>query len=329
MKRSFSIIPAVLVFAFIITNCKKKETAEESTVTTTTTGSSSAPESGQSAKDNEYIISETDASVNDINNVISNYTSLSGRLDQQSSVLSSVCGMTVDTNGLCLGTVRLDYTGAICNSRKRSGSIQLTIINYGSGVKWKNVGAVLKIDYLNYKTMGVAVSQTIALNGTAYLTNQNGGTWFDLVFLGQPNLIHTYSSSGLLTQLNSLNTYTYNISRQTTYTYSSSVITSSNAGTGNFGTYTNLESYGAIGSGDSVFCSVSNPVVWNSFCGPWSPVSGNVLVKIKSKTYNINGTFGVNTLGMPVTPTSSTCAYGYKIDWTIGSTTSSVVVGYF
>lgn len=328
MKRTISVTAALLIVVFAITNCKKKDTTEETIETTTTTGSTSAPETGQSAKYNLLITSETDASVNDINSTITNYSGLNGKFSQSNGI-SAVCGMTVDTNGMHLGTIRLDYNGTTCNSRTRTGRIQLTILNYGSGVKWKNVGAIVKADYLNYKTVAGAISQTVALNGTAFLTNQSGGTWLDLILFGQPSAVQTYYSSGLLAQINSFNTYTYNISRQTTYTYSSSVLSGSSAGTGTFGSYANLESYGAVGSGDSVFCSVTNPVVWNSYCGAWWPVSGNVTAKLKSKAYNVNTTFGVNSLGMPVTPTSSTCAYGYKMSWTIGSTTSSVVVGYF
>lgn len=327
MKRSVTVISALLILVLLITNCRKKEKTEEPAPAATTTGSASVTENGQSLIDNEKIIFEADASASDINTTITNYSALNGKFNQASSI-TTVCGMTVDTNGMHLGTIRLDYNGTVCAGRKRTGSIQLTIQNFSTGIKWKNMGAVVKVDYLNYKMINTTTSQTVALNGTAYLTNQSGGTFLDLFLATQTNLAHTYTANSLLVQLNALNTYTYNVNREVTYTYSSSVFTASVTSNVAFGGYSNLESWGSTGS-DSVFCSITNPIVWNTTCGAWSPVTGNVTVKVKSKSYNLNGTLGVDAAGTPVVPTPSTCPYGYKINWTIGSTTSSVVVGYF
>lgn len=330
MKKAFLLFIVFIFYAALFSSCKKKEKTNNEQPASTTTGSSSTTENGQYAIENEKILVEADGSVSDINSVISNYSSLNGKFSQTSNLLAAVCGVTVDTNGLYMGKIRMDYDGTtVCSGRKKYGSIELEILNYGFGVKWKSVGAILKVDYLNFKTVNAVTNYSVAFIGTTYLTNQSGGTWFDLIFLGQPNLIHNYAANALLVQLNSAKTFTMNVNRQTTYTYTSNIITSSNAGTGTFGSYSNLESYGAVGGGDSIFCSVTNPVVWNTTCGAWSPVSGNVDVKVKSKSYNLNAVFGVDAMGTPVVPTPSTCPYGYKINWTIGSTTSSVVVGYF
>jgi len=110
------------------------------------------------------------------------------RLASTNKVATVIYGLTVDTVGSYTGIIKLNYNVTVYNNRKREGSIKLTIINYASDARWKNPGCVLKVDYLAYKVTRASDGQSIELNGTQMLTNISGGTWVDLLFLGQPNL---------------------------------------------------------------------------------------------------------------------------------------------
>lgn len=327
MKKTIITFAVLVSVVLIVTpSCKKKKSEEPETPASASTTTST--ENGDEAYDNWRITSENDGAFSDINTVISDNVALSGRTTGGTSVMGNICGMNPDTTGMAVnGTVQLNYTGINCNNRIRTGSIKLTIQNYGSGVRWKNINAVVKVEYFNYKVVYNVTGQSTQLNGTAYLTNISGGTWFNLIFMGQPNLIHGVNATGLNVVMNNTLNISYNVNRQTTYTYSSGVVTAANTGMANIGGYTNVESYGTVAS-DSVYCKVINPVVWNTTCGAWFPVTGNVTVKVKSKAYTLDCIFGTDISGTPVTPSPSACPYGMRINWTIGSITSGKTIGY-
>lgn len=313
----FGISCMLVATALTFTACKKKE--EKVTV----------DESGQASTDSRQAISENDASINDVNQTLSDYQSMHGRLSSNSQVATTICGLTVDTVGSYTGTIKLNYNGTVCNNRKREGSIKLTIINYASGQRWKNVGCVLKVDYLGYKVTRASDGQNIELNGTQMLTNVSGGTWIDLLILGQPNLVSTVTGTNLNVKFNGSATAVYNINRKFTYTWASNVLTCTGEGIGSSGGISNLENYGTTRDGDAFTSQVTAPIVWNTTCGGGAPLAGQLLIKVASKSFDLDCVFGVNASGVPVTVGSNQCAYGWKLTWTLGSNTQHKVIGYY
>lgn len=302
--------------ALTFTACKKKEDKP-------------VDESGQASTDSRQAISENDASINDVNQTLSDYQSMHGRLSSSSQAATTICGLDVDTLGSYTGTIKLNYNGTVCNNRKREGSIKLTIINYASGQRWKNAGCVLQVDYLGYKVTRASDGQSIELNGTQMLTNVSGGTWVDLLFLGQPNLVSSVTGTNLNVKFNGSATAVYNINRKFTYTWASNVLTCTGEGIGSSGGINNLENYGTTRDGDAFTSQVTAPIVWNTTCGGGAPLSGQLIIKVASKSFDLDCVFGVNASGAPVSVGANQCAYGWKLTWTVGSNTQNKVIGYY
>lgn len=303
-----------LGLSLTFSSCKKKEDKVD--------------ESGQASSDSRQAISENDASINDINQTISDYPLMHGRTASPSQV-ASICGLTVDTVGSYMGTIKLNYNGTSCNNRTRTGSIRLTIINYASGQRWKMAGCVMKVEYLGYKVTRTSDGQFIELNGIQNLTNISGGTWWELLIASQPNLSSSVTGTNLSVNFNGGGVANYNINRKFTYTWANSVLTCSGEGIGSSNGLSNLENYGTTRDGDPFTSQVSSPIVWNSTCGWGAPLSGNLSIKIPSKGLILDGIFGVNSSGNQITVGSNQCAYGWKLNWTYGPNNGNKVIAYW
>ncbi|MES2760909.1 MAG: hypothetical protein V4677_01835 [Bacteroidota bacterium] len=311
-----AITGCVIAASLTFSSCKKKE--EEK-----------VDESGQASTDSRQAISENDASIDDINKTISDYPNMHGRTSQ-SAQTNTIGGVSVDTTGSYMGTIKLNYDGiTVVNNRKRSGSIRLTIINYASGQRWKMAGCVLKVEYLAYKVTRASDAAFIELNGIQNLTNVSGGTWWELFIGTQPNLSSSVTGTNLSVNFNGAGTASYNIHRKFTYTWANSVLTCTGEGIGSSGGINNLENYGTTRDGDGFTSQVTNPIVWNTTCGAWAPVTGRLIIKVASKNFDLDCSFGVNTSGVPVTVGSNQCPYGWKLVWTVGSVTQNKVIGYY
>lgn len=318
----FLLKTAILCTGVLLTfsGCKK--------TTTTTTTTPIDDESGQESKDSRQAISENDASINDINQTLSDNVLMHGRLTSGNKLTTTICGLDVDTNGSYIGTIKLNYNGTVCNNRKREGSIKLTIVNYAAGERWKNAGCVLKVDFIAYKVTRASDGQSIELSGTQNLTNVSGGTWFDLLFLGQAKLISSITGNNLNVKFNGSATAVYNINRKFTYTWANPVLTCSGEGIGTSGGLSNLENYGTTRGGDAFTSQVSSPIVWNTTCGWGAPLSGHLIIKIASKNFDLDCLFGVNSAGTPITVGTNQCAYGWKLTWTVGTNSQNKVIPY-
>lgn len=304
----------VIATSLTFSSCKKKEDKMD--------------ESGQASSDSRQAISENDASINDINQTISDYPLMHGRTASPSQV-ASICGLTVDTVGSYMGTIKLNYNGTSCNNRTRTGSIRLTIINYASGQRWKMAGCVMKVDYLAYRVTRTSDGQFIELNGIQNLTNISGGTWWELLIAAQPNLSSSVTGTNLSVNFNGAGTANYNINRKFTYTWANSVLTCSGEGIGSSGGVSNLENYGTTRDGDGFTSQVTTPIVWNTTCGWGAPLSGNLKIKIPTKGLFLDCLFGVNSSGNPIAVGSNQCAYGWKLNWTYGATNGNKTIAYW
>lgn len=309
---------SVLVF----TACKKKETTKVEDVVPT------SDESGQSGSDSRDTQSENDAAVNDINNVVGD-TKLLGRGADAAGIngiAGTICGLSIDTTNILTGSILLNYNGTTCLNRTRTGSIKLTLQNFPA-VKWKNTGAVIKIDYLNYKIVRASDQKSILLNGTQYLTNVSGGTWVNLV-LGTPSLVTTITGTNLNVTFEDNKTAVYNINRKMTYTYPGTVLTCKAEGLGTTGSINNLENFGTTRNNEPFTSEVTTPIVWNMTCGG-AVIQGAVNIKVATKGFDLKFTYGVDTNGNPVTVSANNCPYGWKLEWTIAGKSNSKVIGYY
>jgi hypothetical protein len=309
---------AVICFATCIafTACKKKDTNTTSTVVM------QPDETGQSGSDSRNVQSENDAAVSDVNTVVGS-SRLAGRSGSATGVTGSICGLLVDSVSFGHDTMMFHYNGTTCLNRTRTGSIRLTLQN---SIRWKNIGATIKIEYINYKIVRASDQTSIMLNGTQILTNVSGGTWVNLVLLNQ-TIVNTITGTNLQVTFEDNKTATYNINRRMTYTYPGSILTCKAEGIGNSGTLTNLENYGTTRDGEGFTSQVTTPIVWNATCGG-AVIQGAVDVKVVTKSFDLKFMYGVDASGNIQTVGANACPYGWKLQWTLNGNTISKVIGY-
>lgn len=307
----------VLSSLILFTGCKKRAAFKK--------------EDGQSSIDNRNAQSETDNIISDINNVVGNESKLNGRVASPSStngVLAAICGLVVDTNGVSTGTIKLNFNGTTCNNRTRTGSIKLTIIDHAAGKRWKQAGCVMKVDYMDYKITRASDGKFVTLNGTHYLTNISGGSFLGLLLNLQQNLSASVTGNDLNVTFEDNKTAVYNINRKYTYTWANNILKCVGEGVGSNSGLSNLENWGTTRNGDAFTSEVITPVVWNSTCGAWAPIEGQVKIKVVDKQFELNCLFGVNTAGSAVSVAANQCPYGWKIEWTYKNKTNNKIVGY-
>jgi hypothetical protein len=315
----FGISGLLLASTLTFTACKKKQEFKK--------------EDGQASTDNRTVQSENDAAVNDINTEIGNNNLLHGRTSGSASIQSALgitaTGYTIDTTGVHQGTIKINYDGTTINNRTRTGSIRLTIQNYTGGKRWKQAGCVLQVDYLSYKITRASDSKSVQFNGTQLLTNETGGTWWELLFLKtQSSLATSVTGTNLNVLFEDGKTAVYNINRKFTYTYPNNILTCTGEGIGSSDGLSSLENYGTTRDGDAFTSQVSTPIVWNLTCGWWAPIQGKATIKVDSKDFSLDGTFGVDTSGDPVSVGANQCPYGWKVEWSYKNKTSKKIFGY-
>lgn len=319
-KKQFFFGSAMLMLAFALTlgSCKKKREFKD--------------EDGQTSIDNRDAQSENDLAVNDINDAIGNQSKLRGK-GETANGISALCGGSIDTTGLSMGSITLMYNGTTCNNRKRTGSIRLTVQDFQNGKRWKDVGCVVKVEFLNYRVERASDDKSIQLDGVQYITNETGGTWWEFVIL------KTQSSLGVKSEGNSLQvtfddgkTASYNIHRRVTYTMPGGDLqnlTCTAEGTGSLNGLNNLENYGLTRDGDEFTSQVVTPVVWNWTCGWWAPIRGEVNIVVDSKDFALNCLFGVNSTGTSMDAGPNDCPYGWKIEWKHKKKVRNKVIKYY
>ena len=324
MKKSkliYSLSLVLIAVALIFTSCKKSKAFKE--------------EDGQSSADNRNVQTENDLANNEINTEAGNNNFLHGRTinGSQSAAIQKALGInaagyTVDTTGAYMGTIKINYSGTTVSNRTRTGSIRLTIQNYPTK-KWKDAGCVLKVDYLAYKVTRASDGKSIELNGTQFLTNETGGSWWELLIVKtQTSLATSVTGSNLNVTFDGDKTAVYNINRRFNYTLPGGILTCTGEGIGSDGNLSGLENYGTTRDGDTFTSQVTTPIVWNWTCGWWAPVQGEVNIKVADKDFSLNVLFSVDKTGNAVTAGANSCPYGWKVEWTYKNNTKKKVFGY-
>lgn len=310
---------------FVFTACKKKGNPEKESPVET-------PD-GQSGIDNREVQGENDVIINEINDVIrdSRLAGKNASASEVSGVTGDFCGLTVDSIDIANGSITFSYTGVTCLNRTRTGVIKLTL---QQGSKWANAGSAIKIEYVNYKVVRASDQKSVLLNGTQYLTNVSGGTWWDLIVTKtKPALISTITSTDLNVTFEDNKTATYNINRQITYTYPNTagtnnyILTVTAEGTGSNSGLNNLENYGTTRNGEPFTSQVISPIVWNLTCGG-AVLQGDVNIKVASKALDLRFLYGVDVNGNSMQVSPNQCPYGWKLEWTNNGTTNFKVFGY-
>lgn len=309
----------LLIFAIILilgfTGCKKRNAFNS--------------EDGQALVDITNIRSHTDLVMIEANEFVSNQFFLRGKPTKegeiQASMTLSTCAMDVDTTAIYDGKLRFIYNGSVCNNLKREGQVLVSIINYPLK-KWKDKGAVLKIEFINYVVTNVAENTSLKINGVQLLSNESGGTWYEIKFLNQANLVHTITGTEIKVMFDKVNLVIYNVGRRITYSAKGSVVTASSEGASSQANVSNIEYWGTSRNEKDYTCKTGAAIVWNTVCSPIKPISGFANMTVAEKYFDLNGNYGTNSEGKIVG--SSECPYGWELSWTLRNKTKRRVFNY-
>ena len=323
-NKLFLTIAAIAISgSFLFTSCAKNKAFKN--------------EDGQASEDNRNVQSENDAAINDINAEIGALTALRGNKEEGvngTEAYYKAFGITatyytVDTTNLSNGSIVINYNGTVINNRKREGAIRLTIQDYANGKRWKQQGCVVKVDFLNYKITRASDGKFVLLNGSQFYTNESGGSWWEFLFIKTQNSLSTsVKSTDLKVSFDDGKTASYNINRKFTFTVPGNILTCTGEGVGSSNSLSNLENYGTTRNGEAFTSQVKTPVIWNITCGAWAPIQGNVEVKVDSKDFTLNCTFGVDKDGNAVSVGANACPYGWKVEWNRKNRTNKKIFGY-
>ncbi|MES2681708.1 MAG: hypothetical protein V4635_17565 [Bacteroidota bacterium] len=308
----------LFVIAFAFTACKKRKAFND--------------EDGQASIDSRNVQGENDGALNDINDVISSQASLRGRGASAmgiQGITGNLCGFTIDTLSLGAGSVKLNYDGTTCGNRTRTGSIKLIIVNFAAGRRWKLQGCELKVEYLAYKITRASDGKSMEFNGTQTITNETGGSWWELLITKtQPSFVTSIRGTDLKVTFDDGKTASYNINRRFTYTVPGGIITCTGEGIGSLNGITKLENYGLTRDGDEFTSQVTTPIVWNMTCGPWAPFTGEVNIKMDNKSFDVKCLFGVDAGGNGFDVGPNSCPYGWKVEWKYKKKTGKKIIPY-
>lgn len=286
-------------------------------------------ESTEVTEDNNNIQSQSDAATSDANSAISDLGSLAGKnVSAEALEAFALCGVVVDTTQKASGVLTLNYDGTtVCKNRKRSGSIKATLEGFITGIRWKHTGAVIKLEFNNFKVTRASDSKSLEFSGIKYMTNISGGN-LALLFLGmQTNFVTSVSGADLKVKFDDGKIATCNVNRKFTYAMSGQVISCTVEGIGTNNGLSGLENYGTTRNGDTFTSQVLTPIVWNTDCRTYV-LAGKLNVKVPAKVFDLVTTFGVDESGNVVTPSANNCPYGMKLEWTRKSKKNSKIVKY-
>lgn len=326
-SRKLSILSVSLIcgLSLLLTDCRKKEepTPEPTPV--------AQDENGQAGKDSRDVQSENDNAINEINQVMSENNRMSGRPASGTAARpGNICGMVIDSVLSVNGVLVLNFNGTTCDNRTRTGSIKLTLQNYSTGTRWKDVGATVRVDFNGYKITRASDQASVLLNGTQLYTNTSGGNWWTLLVVQtQTALVASVTGTNLNVTFQDNKTAVFNINRKLTWSLSGTIISLKGEGIGSNGVLNNLENFGTTRDGEAFTSQVVTPIIWNTTCGSGAPLQGQVNIKVASKNFDLNYLYGVDISGNSVVVGANQCAYGWKLQWTINGVTKTKTTKYF
>ena len=318
MKKLSIYLGVLLLASSIVTSCKKreKEIAMDE-------------ETKQFNEDANDIKSESDNVDNDINSSINN-TSLGGRTS--ASYSSELCGVTIDSSQIANKILFYNFDGStpcFSPSRTRGGQIKVELIN---GNSWKDVGAVLKLTYINFKIIKLSNNKSIQFNGVKTLKNVNGINWFTFL-TSVSNFKFQERALNVNVTFENGDQATWNSARITTWDYIAANVTpgipygyvkfTSNGDT-TLSNMPNTDSWGVNRNAQAFNTYYQSPWISNSYCGFWRPTSGTLSHQVGNNNLSLQ-------LGVDQSGNSSTlsCAYGFKVSWTpSGGNTQSEIISY-
>jgi len=304
----------IFVFLFFSSSCKKRKAVDE--------------EDAQITVDVRYTQSECDEVVRIINAIILEQQVLRGKTTDVAETTSfSICGVTVDSSKYKDGIFTINFTNALCGSHRRSGTVKVSIEGYPLK-KWKHQLCVMRIEYLGYTSTRNSDGRSVRLDGMHLLTNESGGSLYELFYLNEPKVVYKMTGEGLKATFDGKDYCEFNFNRRLNFTHENSVLTCSVDGLGSFDGRNGLENWGTNRAGRMFSTKITTPYVWTSTCGALALLSGEVIIAVENKAHLLTCTYSVKKDGSNYTGDSGLCPYGWRVNWNFKNKSSSRVFGF-
>lgn len=280
-----------------LTSCKKDETSSNN---------DPAPEIAAHSDDQNRISGELDAVANDANIALESDAAFSGKLLNPQDI-NLICGATTVVDTLSNPrTITITYNGLNCpGTHMRTGTV---ILSMAAGTRWKDVGAVLNVQFNNFKIKRVSDNKSIIINGTQTHTNVTGGLLFQLPNLN--HIVHTIHSNNMSISFDDGTQRIWQTARKRTFTYNNGVVLQI-TGNHTIGTNNGVAEWGINRFGHAFTTSITQPMTFRQDC------SGRLTSgEIKHEGFATAVVkFGLDSTGNPTT-CPGTGHYYYKITWT-------------
>jgi hypothetical protein len=269
---------------------------------------------------------ELDQADDDFNNIVSNTS-----MGYGGAASHPLCGAIIDSSQISQKKLIIHFDGitpCFSPSRTRAGKVEIQLT---SGARWGDVGSVLTETFTGYKVTRLSDNRSITFNGTKSYTNVNGNNWLAF-FTGTGTLKYRERVPAMAVTFDNNLSATWNSARTTEWSYRAAnanpaipyahIIFTSNGDTAVNG-YSNADAWGSNRFGQDFTTYYHAPVVSNTYCGLWRFNSGVLVHHVKDNDFTF--TLGTDKDG---NATPLTCAYGFKVTWTSGKNSASVVLSY-
>jgi len=311
LKAFFLMLFSITIFSI---SCKKKTTDVVNTL-------EEAIQARVQSDDATMLQGETQNVDDEVNNATSTSERFCG-IGNIYNVPFNLYDAIIDLPTTNSGKLTITYNGVVNSGdcKKRTGVITVELVK---GVRWVDIGAILKYTFINFKVENICSNQSIKVNGERYITNVNGGNLFRLKNSAVTSLKHKVRTglNGLdITFTDSSNisrTAVWNVARISTIEFDSArnKYNFNSAGDTIINGKINTESWGTTRYGNPYITVFSIPVKANTFCKLWRPTSGEISHYVGNTTVTVK--YGLNALGSPVG--QNDCAGFFKVNWVLSN----------
>jgi hypothetical protein len=292
MKKQILVLSLItFCFSLFLTSCLKNKDKENFET-----------EASDQSDDQTQFSAQVDAVSNDVNGVIE----LSG-VGFRGGDIQDTCGFSfvIDSaNGV--RTITITYFGTDCFSRySRTGVVTVSI---PAGVRWKNAGATITVQYTNLVFTDLFSGKSITVNGSHTITNVSGGLLYQLATLN--SITHTINSTGMTVTFADGTQRTWQVARQRVFTYNNGIVITV-TGTHTEGNITNIAEWGTNRRGRAFTSAITEPLVVRQDCA-FRLTSGKITHRLPA--FTASATFGLDNAGNP-TSCPGSGHYYVKIEW--------------
>lgn len=268
------------------------------------------------ADDESRVSSELDAVTTDAALLLEADPATSG----DNSVLDElICDASVALNtGTNPMTLTITYNGGYCSAtRSRTGKVILSI---AQGVKWKEAGAAVNVEFQDLKITRKSDQKSITINGTKTYANVSGGLLAHLATAG--SITHKITSSGLSIKFDNGTAREWQVARQYLFTYSNGIVISI-SGLHSEGNVDGIVDWGTNRFGNPFTTSISSALVIKQDCN--FRITGGVVTHT-TPAYNATATFGLNANGAAAScPGDGKYYYKLQATGTNGGTLNALI----